>query len=400
MSPTPASRRPEPGRAVVGLVRCRSYRPEEVAEAVGRLLAGLEPLSLPRGGRVLLKPNCLSHSHSPEEGVNTRAEVVEAVGRYLQERHGLDLVIADSAGAGSRGRTAQAFEKIGLTGVAERLGAELVSLDQGPGLMELESPLGLEIERFQATALLGRVEAVINLPKMKTHLLTGLTSAVKNCLGLLPGGLKRSLHVAAPTGPQLSRALVDLYAAVRPSLNVLDAVVAMEGAGPSQGRPRPAGWLAASADGVALDLVAATMMGFDPNSVETIRAAAAAGLGQGNRDGIDLQGAEWAELPLAGFKRPWSRAPGWLGRVLPRRLTARVLDWYTEARPRLRPENCQLCGACVEACPAGALSLRDGRLDFEAGRCIECYCCLEQCPSQGLWVPLGLRDKLLGRPRS
>jgi len=382
--------------SIVAVVRCSSYDQAEVAAAVGEALSRLEPLDLPEGGRILLKPNCLSDAHGPEAAVNTRAEVVEAVGRYLQQNHQFDLVIADSGGMGSYGKARLTYEKMGLDRVADSLGAELVNLEE-MGLVWKESPIGRILPRFQATALLDRVDAIVNLPKLKTHMLTNLTGAVKNCLGLLPGGLKRSVHVVAPTGPLLSEAMVDIYAAITPQLHLMDAVVVMEGAGPAGGQPRQAGWLLASKDGVALDYVAAHMAGFDPGRVVTIASAAQAGLGRMGREEIRLVGASWAELVLPGFKHPTSRPMDYLSRIIPGGPMGRFLDWTTEAKPRPIPQNCQACGICVDACPAVALSLEDDILSLDRERCIECYCCLEHCPSQAFWVPRSLTDRIFGR---
>lgn len=383
-------------QSLVVAVRCSSYDRAEVAAAVGEALSRLEPLALPKGEPVLLKPNCLSADHGPEAAVNTRAEVVEAVGRYLKERHQVRLLIADSGGMGTYGRTQQAYKKMGLDQTAERLGAELVNLETET-LIWLESPTGLLLPRFQATSLLNRVAAVVNLPKVKTHLLVGLTAAVKNCLGLLPGSLKRAVHVQAPTKALMSRALVDIFAAIRPSLNIGDAVVVMEGSGPSQGQPRPAGWIIASTDGVALDSVAGQMFGFKTGQVATTALAGQAGLGQADRAEISLLGADWAELPLEGFKRPFSLAYTLATRLIPPGPAGRALEWLAEAKPRPDRGNCQACGQCVEACPAGALSLEGGLLRLDKKRCIECYCCLEHCPSQGLWVPRSFSQRLFGR---
>ena len=382
--------------SIVIAIRCSSYDQAEVTAAVQEALSRLEPLDLPAGGRILLKPNCLSSAGGPEAAVNTRAEVVEAVGRYLQRNHTSNLIIADSGGMDSYDQTKQTYENMGFDKVAEGLGADLGNLEAG-GLIWKESPVGQVLPRFQATALVDQVEAIVNLPKLKTHLLTGMTGAVKNCLGLLPAGLKRSVHTAAPTGTLMSQALVDIYAAIAPQLHLMDAVVAMEGAGPSAGQPRQAGWLLASHDGVALDYVAAHMAGFDPARLVIIASAAQAGLGRASREEIKLVGADWEELILPGFKLPTSRQMNYLSQIAPRGPLGWLVDWITEAKPRPIPQNCKACGICVDACPAVALSLEDDILSLDRDRCIECYCCLEHCPSKAFWVPRSLTDRIFGR---
>ncbi len=359
----------------------------------------MEPLPLFNGARVLLKPNCLSAHHGPDRPVNTRAEIVEAVGRYLIDHHQVRLIIADSGGMGSYGKTKRAYALMGLDSVALSLGAELVNLEE-LGLIDLQSPVGRILPAFKATALLDQIDALVNLPKLKTHILTGITGAVKNVLGLLPGSLKRDIHVAAPSGPAMARALVDILAGIKKkvplTLNLMDGIVAMEGAGPTHGRARQTGWLLASIDPVAIDVVGAVIMGFDPAKIITIGQAAEAGLGIADPSGIELLGADWKDLPVPGFKHPYTRTREWVERIIPTWLIGRAFDWIYEAKPRVRKAQCQECGLCVQACPARALKLTEEGLHFNQSLCIECYCCLEHCPHEGLWVPQGFMDRFRG----
>ncbi len=383
-------------RKRVVLSRCMSYGVNEVERAVQDILSELEPLPLKPGSRVLLKPNLLSSSKGPDHPVNTRTEVVLACGRYLRHHYGSRLVIADSGGIGSYGRVEQTYRLMGVREVAEELAADLVNLET-LGLTDFESPVGKVLKRFRATALLKDIDAIVNLPKLKTHLLTGLTGAVKNCLGLLPGSLKRDVHVVAPTGPTLAEALVDIYATITPVLHIMDAVIAMEGPGPSKGQARHVGWLLGAKDGVALDLVASQVIGLKPQYVHTLRAAVEAGFGSLDKNDVELIGADWSDITVRGFRPPYSRTMSALFRLTPTRLTGRLLDWFSEAKPRIQEESCESCGLCVAACPAKALTLEGKRLNLDTRRCIECYCCLEHCPSEGLRPPKGFLDRLFQR---
>ena len=91
-------------------------------------------------------------------------------------------------------------------------------------------------------------DLVINVPKLKTHAFTLFTNAVKNVFGLLPGFQKMLLHKSFPNPRQFGECLAFLYKTVKPGLTVCDAVVGMEGDGPSGGTPVQLGFLAASAD--------------------------------------------------------------------------------------------------------------------------------------------------------
>lgn len=383
----------------VAVSRCPDYQSGTLAQGIGKILSALEPLPFSKDARVLLKPNCLSAHHGPDRPINTRAEIVEAVGRYLLNQHHVRLIIADSGGMGSYGKTKRTYALMGLDRVALRLGAELVSLEELE-LIELQSPAGKILPTFKATALLDQIDAVVNLPKLKTHMLTGITGAVKNALGLLPGSLKRAVHVTAPTGITMSQALVDIFRGIQNKtpmvLHVMDGIVAMEGLGPNNGQARQTGWLLASTDPVAVDVTAAAVMGFDPVKVITIVRAAQAGLGTADPAHIELLGAGWKDLPVPGFKHPYTRTREWAERIIPTRLIGRAFDFLYEAKPKVRKAQCQECGLCLQACPAQALKLTEEGLTLDQRLCIECYCCLEHCPHEGLWVPRGLLDRFRG----
>jgi uncharacterized protein (DUF362 family) len=101
----------------------------------------------------------------------------------------------------------------------------------------------------------------------------------------------------------LNEAIVDVSAAVRPHLQIVDGIVGMQGNGPIQGTPMPAGLLVFGADPVATDVTAARLMGFDPARVPSI-AGAARFLGQGDPERIEQVGEdversalEFATLP-------------------------------------------------------------------------------------------------------
>lgn len=380
----------------VSVCCCPDYQPTNISRAVEKVMSALGSLPLSNGARVLLKPNCLSADHGPEQPVNTRVEVIEAVGHYLHNHHQATLVIADSGGMGSYGKAKKTYGLMGLDQAARRLKAELINLEE-LGLIELQSPEGRILSRFKATSLLNQIDWIVNLPKLKSHMLTGITGAIKNFLGLLPGSLKREVHIAAPSGPAMSKALVDIFSGIKAkvpvALNFMDGIISMEGLGPAHGQARQTGWLLASTDPVALDVVAAVVMGFNPDRVLTIVQAAEAGLGIADPSRIELRGADWSELAVPGFRHPFSRSREWAEKVIPAWLIGRAYDWLYEAKPRWHPEQCQECGLCVQACPAQALKLSEHVLHLDQDRCIECYCCLEHCPSEGLWVPRGLRER-------
>jgi uncharacterized protein (DUF362 family) len=137
---------------------------------------------------------------------------------------------------------------------------------------------------------------VVHLPTVKCHVYTTTTGAMKNAFG---GLLNRRRHYAHSF---IHETLVDLLAIQREIHSglfaIMDGTTAGDGPGPRTLRPVVKNYMLASADQVAIDAVAAKLMGFDPLSIRYIRVADEAGLGHGNpRDielvGDDVSGQNW-----------------------------------------------------------------------------------------------------------
>ena len=78
---------------------------------------------------------------------------------------------------------------------------------------------------------------IIDIPKVKTHVMVGMTCAVKNLFGTVPGLSKAEFHMRFPAPEDFGSMLADLCEAVRPDMVVADGIVAMEGDGPASGTP-------------------------------------------------------------------------------------------------------------------------------------------------------------------
>jgi ferredoxin len=183
-----------------------------------------------------------------------------------------------------------------------------------------------------------------------------------------------------------SRHIVDIYSLVRPHLHVMDAVVAMEGDGPSGGRPRAVGAILAGADGVAVDAVASRMMGFPEGRVAMLGIAEASGLGTARRADIEVSGDDPGSFELSGFDLPGTRAYHLIPPFVVRAL--RPLIW---ACPEMSREwGClgEACGLCVRSCPVGAITMTEVGPVVDRRACVECLCCHEICPEQAVRVRL------------
>ena len=108
-------------------------------------------------------------------------------------------------------------------------------------------------KQFPYTAYLAKADAIIDLCKLKTHGMMGLTYAIKYFFGSIPGTVKPEFHYRYPRAEDFANVLVDLYEYSKSRLCICDAVVGMEGNGPTQGTPREIGCLIASRNGHMID---------------------------------------------------------------------------------------------------------------------------------------------------
>ena len=367
----------------VALAKCGSYNINEIQPAVERLLAALGGIrSFVRPGQnVLLKPNMLS-DHRPEDAVTTHPEIVRALIRLVKQA-GATPIVADSAAS-----------SINIERVWENTGFRALCAEESVPLLNLEKAGSQRFEfhgvPFSVAKPVLDADLVINVPKLKTHVLTVLTYAVKNMFGAIPGYQKTMLHKQFHDPISFGHLLASLYAIIRPGLTIGDAVIGMEGNGPSNGNPVHYGFLAASADGVALDTIICHWLKINPQHVPYFSFLQQAGTGETQWQAIDVVGDSLSQVPMRPIKLP----PVFIGKMVP--------DWlYHWLGPLLwiypvMTDACVACGLCVRSCPVAALTIAKGKRPvLTRERCIQCCCCHEVCPAGAVVLQQSLLLRLV-----
>jgi uncharacterized protein (DUF362 family)/Pyruvate/2-oxoacid:ferredoxin oxidoreductase delta subunit len=340
------------------------------------LLALLEPLGgmgrfVKPGERVLIKPNLLA-AKPPEAAVTTHPELLRAVIELVQQAGGTALV-GDSPGLGSARRVA---ERSGQLRVIEETGAEFVPFSEA-----LPVAGGGTFRQFELARPYLEADRLINLPKLKTHEMMTLTCCVKNLFGAVVGTQKAAWHLKAGADKELfASMLLELYLLREPDLNIVDAIVAMEGDGPGSGDPCQVGLLLAGANAVAVDLIAAEIAGMPKKLLYLENAARKRGLPGSRREEIETCGVP-LDQPLCRPLRLPHLSDLQFG--LPAFLKNRLRNQFS-SRPEVVTQKCELCGACLRSCPPEAIRVEGGRLRFDYQRCIRCFCCRELCPHAAL----------------
>ncbi len=378
----------------VSIAPCADYQPAHVQTAVNAALAPIGGMAafVSPGQSVLLKVNLLSRA-LPERAVTTHPELVRAVIKEVKACGGLVTVGDSPGGPNTPGMWRNVSQDSGIGTVCAEEGVPLVLFDEE--CVRVSAPGAVKFKSFTLGKAVVDTDVLITLPKFKTHGFMMFTGAVKNLFGCIPGLDKAQYHLKVPDRDDFGSMLVDLLLACRPALAIMDAVVGMEGDGPAGGTPRQVGAVLASADSVALDVVASAMAGLDPMEVYSNKAARSRGLGPERVEDVAMVGDDWRAFAPEGFALPArdisAKLPPWLGR--------RLRGWTT-ARPVLeRPETCTKCRRCEESCPVAAIAVQSDGPVFDHATCIRCYCCQELCPPQAIGLKVPPLARLMARGR-
>ena len=373
---------------------CPDYEQAEACiRALVEQMGGMGRFVRP-GERIVLKANLL-RAAPPESAICTHPAVVEAVAKLVKEAGGTPVICDSPGGALHKEAVLRSlYEKTGMAAAAAAAGAEL-SMDSSTRTVSL--PEGKVLRQAEIITPVAEADGVIDLCKMKTHVLMSMTGAVKNLFGVIPGLSKVGYHATHPDHATFADVLLDLTGYVKPRLSLMDGILAMEGDGPgSSGTPRQAGLLLAAANPLALDTAAGAIMNLPRQDNPVLLAAERRGLTPCRMEDVELIGSTVEELRMADYKFPASTKSNLMDFLGPlARPAERLCKKALSQTPRIDGAKCVGCGICAKSCPGQAIAMtapgKKARISQKA--CIHCYCCHELCPQKAV----ELHQSWLGR---
>ena len=379
----------------VSIVPCTSYDPALCRQALEAVLAPFGGLDWVRPGmKIAVKANLVS-AMKPERAATTHPVLLAQLGAMLAER-GAEVVIGDSPGGLYNAAHVGAVYR--AAGVEEAEGPG-VRLNRDFSQAEAHFPEAKVARRVQYTRYLDDADVILDFCKLKSHGMMGMSAAAKNLFGVIPGTMKPEYHFKYPDPADFARMLVDLNEYFKPRLAIVDAVVGMEGNGPTAGTPRPTGALLAGPSTHRVDLACAALIGLRREDVPTLEAAYERGLIPASADGLEISG-DLAAFTLRDFQNVevhnshlfTGRLPGPLGKA-----QSRVLQALLGSRPQVQRKLCVGCRKCEQICPAKAIRMEQKSPVIDRSRCIHCFCCQEFCPKGAMQVHRTALARLLNR---
>lgn len=343
--------------ADVSIVRCASYDADECRAALEAAIAAVGGLDWVRDGmKIAVKVNLVS-AMRPEEAATVHPVLLTELVKLLHSR-GASVVLGDSPGGlYTAAHLNHVYDVTGLR-ACEAAGAQL---NQNFAQAHGENPAARQTRHFQYTAWLDDADAIIDFCKLKTHGQMGMTCAVKNFFGTIPGTMKPEYHYKYPKIEDFADMIVDLCEYFKPRLCLCDVVVGMEDNGPTQGTPREVPTLAAAID-----------RGLCPASADALDIS-------GTLDDFvqrDVKKAQ-TQSDVAFYLSGGGLIAGAVDKMLHRILTP---------FPQLHAAECIHCGKCAGICPAKAITMTDGLPQIDRRVCIHCFCCQEFCPKGAMRV--------------
>ena len=363
----------------VAIAKCETYKEDDINNALDVVLEACGGIDFIKPNmNVVIKANLVSAMH-PDKAATTNPKLLLELSKRIIKK-GANVTIGDSPGG--------PFNKVYLNQVYKITGLkELtefgIKLNEDFEEERVDFPGGVKCKDFVMTSYLSKADIIIDCCKLKSHGMMSLSCAVKNLFGIIPGTLKTEFHYRFPDYNDFANMLIDLNEYLKPTLSIVDAVVAMEGNGPTAGTPRQVGLILASKNQYKLDYICAHIIGLEMANVPTIEESYKRNLISKdikeiscnmNIDNLVIKDFDLRKIHTQVTFADDSKIVG--------KIAKRLL----KSKPNVDSNKCIGCEKCKNVCPANAIQMKNKKPQINRKKCITCFCCQEFCPVGAMQV--------------
>src|SRR6266480_7729353 len=375
---------------------------EEAAHRVIKQIGGMAAVL--QGAKVaILKPNFVA-GRSAETGSTTSFALLKAVAEEVQAC-GAEPVLCEMPGT-EFDREAT-YTILGVEQFCAANGIRILRIDpegdnsrtlSGEQVMrifpapqdwiELQPPGAKKLRRFAIPRILNEA-CLINLPVLKTHVVSTLTSAMKNPMGILPRPDRRSMHTLG-----IDQCIVDMNRGIKPDLTIVDGSVGQDGEGPLYGDKADLQVLVAGRNSLAVDLACCRLVGVKPRAIPHLKLALdQIGKPSWERVGENIGVIKKFRLPeqktvyrfIFWLMYPLDYPYSWIAERGKHFCTTLYSTGLVGTRPQINEASCTRCGICVETCPLpDVIDLKTLKVNYKT--CQRCLLCYEACPENAISV--------------
>src|SRR6516165_5371472 len=353
---------------------------EAAAHRVISQLGGMAPI-IKDANIAVLKPNFVA-GRSAETGSTTSFGLLKAVAEEVRAC-GAEPVLCETPGT-EFDREAT-YTILGVEQFCAEHGIHILRIDPEGGeddWAELRPAGARRLRRFHIPRFM-QDTCFINLPVLKTHVVSTMTLGMKNPMGILPRPDRRSMHTFG-----IDQSIVDMNLGIKPDLTIVDGSVGQDGEGPLYGDKADLQVLVAGRESLAVDLLCCQIVGVKPRDIPHLRLA----LAQMGKPSWKLVGEDVGVIKK--FRLPqqktlyrfifWMMYPldypyTWVAERGKHFCTTLYGTGLVGTRPQISAEKCTHCGTCVEACPlSDVIDLKTLKVNYRT--CQRCLLCYEACP--------------------
>ncbi len=359
-------------------IACEDYEFNDNYNKLKKLLLDNNLLSFVKKDMLIaIKVNLVSAS-KPEKAVVTHPILVKALCKILIEM-GAKVIVGDSPGGlYNESSLNNSYRKTNMNMILETN----AKLNDDFSYQTINLKDGLIVKQLDGCNYLLKADAIINFAKMKTHGMMALSSCVKNMFGSVPGACKLQYHYKYPNHQDFANMLIDIQEYYKCKLHIVDAIVSMEGNGPTMGNPRKVGLILAGQNPYNIDLVCARLMNLDIVQVPTIQEAIKRKLSANsfaelslNMNIDDYIVKDFLKIEHANNVQFYSNDSN-----IFKKLLGKMAKAVLTTKPQVNKKQCIGCQKCFQICPAKAITMKKNKPSINRKICIRCFCCQEFCP--------------------